>query len=125
MEPSIVRVTLVHELSDDAKQFLGQMFAPSGGRNQLDEILAGIRQLQKKETTMANEIQDLTSEVKRSTTVAAGVKALMVKIAAIIGAGDPVALRALETELKTNNDSIAADILANTPAEAVEPPAGV
>lgn len=88
--------------------------------------------LTRKGDVMALDLTALAAEVARNTEVDASSKALMVglgtkvqdlkdQLAAAIGAGtvtaeDLAALQALADTLKTDNDSLAAAVVANTPA---------
>lgn len=67
---------------------------------------------------MAKELDDLTAEVERNTTVEGSVLTLIQGFAAQLAAAgtDPKKLAALATTLKTSNDALAAAVLANTPA---------
>ncbi len=64
------------------------------------------------------DILSLTAEVERNTTVEKSALALIQGFAAQLAAAgtDPVKLQALQDTLKTNDDELAAAVVANTPA---------
>ncbi len=123
----LIQVLHTHEIGASTLQILERMLARNGGLNgQPDALLAAFNQLTKGVNRMANEIENLTTEVKRSTTVRESVRVLLVALAKRLldNAGDPAAIRALATELRDNNDAVTADVVANTPV-ADEPIPGV
>ena len=65
-------------------------------------------------------LDDLTAQVAQNTTVEGSAVTLINNIAAALAAaiasGNPAALQALQTQLKTSSDALAAAITANTPA---------
>lgn len=69
---------------------------------------------------MSAELDALTTEVKKNTDTEESAVVLINGIAARIAAAgtDPVALSALTTSLGTSADSLAAAVVANTPAAA-------
>lgn len=68
---------------------------------------------------MAKELDTLEQEVARVTSVDESAVALLTGLAAKIEElkNDPVKLQAFADSLKTNSDSLAAAVTANTPAE--------
>lgn len=88
----------------------------------LDEKLDQVIWLQtvalRLEIKMANELDALTAQVAANTTVSASALALINGIAARITAAgvDPAKLAALTASLKTDDDALAAAVVANTPA---------
>src|ERR1700719_3414718 len=90
----------------------------SGRANQkLDQILAQLGTLQLQEHTIMVELDTLTTQVKATTDAEASAIVLINGIADRIKAagGDPAALAALSSSLKSNSDTLAAAVLANTP----------
>lgn len=73
--------------------------------------------LQGEEIIMA-ELDDLKAQVARNTDVEDSaltlIQGIAAKLAAAIAAGDPAALKELETQLKTHADALAAAVAANT-----------
>lgn len=73
--------------------------------------------LQGDEIIMA-ELDDLKAQVARNTDVEDSalllIQGIAAKLAAAIAAGDPAALKELETQLKTSADALAAAVAANT-----------
>lgn len=69
------------------------------------------------------ELDDLTAEVARQTTVEKSALALIQGFAGQLAAAgtDPVKLAELSATLKANDDELAAAVLANTPAGAPAP----
>ena len=69
---------------------------------------------------MAGELDALTAQVAANTTIEGSaltlIQGLAAQLAAAIAAGNPAALTALETQLKTSADALAAAIATNTPA---------
>lgn len=65
------------------------------------------------------QFEALRAEVERNTTVDESVKALVTRLADQIAASkdDPAALQALADQLRSSNDSVAAAVAANTPAD--------
>lgn len=68
---------------------------------------------------MPLDLSALQAEVERDRTVNESAATLLAGLAAKIEElkGDPVALQALADQLKSNSDSLAAAVAANTPAE--------
>jgi len=64
------------------------------------------------------DLTALTAQVAENTTVEASAVTLIQGLAAALAAAgtDPVALGALQTQLKTSSDALAAAVAANTPA---------
>lgn len=62
---------------------------------------------------MALDISALESEIERSTTLDAGILALLAEFEA--KKGDPVAIQSLVDKLRSSNDVIAEKLIANTP----------
>jgi len=81
----------------------------------LNQLLALARATKE---TMMSALDDLTAQVTANTdTEASAVQAIQNIAAALAAAGtDPVKLAALQTQLKTSADALAAAIVANTPA---------
>ena len=71
---------------------------------------------------MSAELDRLSAEVERNTSVDAGAIALLNKLAEMIraGANDPVAMKKLADDLSASSTTLAEAVAANTPAE--EPP---
>lgn len=79
----------------------------------------------KNQTNMANELDDLTTEVQETKGIMASAKVLIEGFAdALAKAGtDPVKLKALRDDLNTGSEDLAAGIAANPlPGEVVTPP---
>lgn len=70
---------------------------------------------------MGQELDDLTAAVQKDTEVDQSaitlLNGLKAKLDAAIASGDPAALKALSDQLGSNADSLAAAVVANTPAE--------
>ena len=83
---------------------------------QIDRIEASIAQLQKGDVTIMADLTALTAEVARDTTVEESAVTLIQGLAAQIAAAgtDPVKLAALQAQLKTSTDALAAAVAANT-----------
>jgi len=66
-------------------------------------------------------LDDLTTQVGQNTTVEGSAVTLIQGLAAQIAAAgtDPAKLSALQTQLKTSADALAAAVTANTPAEPI------
>ncbi len=79
----------------------------------LDQLIA-------KENKLAQELETLKQQVAANTTVIGSAKDLLVglkkKLDDAIASGDPAQLTALSDELKTQDDALAAAVVANTPA---------
>jgi hypothetical protein len=77
-----------------------------------------------KEQRMSQQLDDLTAEVTRNTSVEKSALALIQGFAAQLAAAgtDPVQLQALRDSLAANDDELAAAVAANTPSA---PPAPV
>lgn len=84
----------------------------------LDSIVSLINGLSGKVSTMSAELDTLTAEVARNTTVDASAITLLNGLAAQIATlkNDPVALQALADSMKSSSDALAAAVVANTPA---------
>lgn len=71
--------------------------------------------------SMGQELDDLTAAVQKDTEVDQSaitlLNGLKAKLDAAIASGDPAALKALSDQLGSNADSLAAAVVANTPAE--------
>jgi len=85
-----------------------------------------LQQILNKETQMAVDVSAITNQVDRQTTVNASIVQLLNNVVATLNAmppsSDPVtqaALDALTTTITSNNDAIAAAVVANTPAAPV------
>lgn len=65
-------------------------------------------------------LTDLQAQVQKTTEVETSavtlIQGIAQKLADAIAAGDPAALTALQTELATSADALAAAVVANTPA---------
>ena len=83
--------------------------------NQLNRILDAITKL---ETKLANELEDLTTQVAETKTVIDSAIVLIQGIKAALDAAgsNPAALKALRDSLDTSEQALAAAIVANTPA---------
>ena len=93
----------------------------------LDLIIALLNKLSNQEKTMAIDLTKLTAEIAANTSVTASVEALVSNLAAQIAAiptsTDPAtqaALDALVQSLNANDTSLAAAVVANTPAPAAD-----
>jgi hypothetical protein len=92
---------------------------------QLDRIEAAITTMAQAITTLRNEMSQeldtLTAEVQRNTSVDQSAITLLQGLAAQIEAlkSDPVKLQALADSLRGSSDALAAAVAANTPAENV------
>lgn len=84
----------------------------------LDAILAAQTLTRGETKAMAKELDALTAEVARNTTVEGSALALIQGFAAQLAAAgtDPAKLSALRTQLAQNDDALAAAVVANTPA---------
>ena len=84
-------------------------------RDQLNRILNAITKL---ETKLANEMEDLTTQVTQTNTVIDSAIVLIQGIKAQLDAAgnNPVLLKALRDSLDTSEQALAAAIVANTPA---------
>ena len=87
--------------------------------SRLDQILAQLRAMQAQETTIMKELDDLTTQVQANTDVEASAVTLIQGIAQqLADAGtDPAKLQALQTQLQTSAEALAAAVTANTPAQ--------
>ena len=85
--------------------------------DQLNRILDAIHQLGIK---MANELDDLTTQVQETNTVIGSAVVLIQGLKAALDAAgtNPVALKALSDSLNTSEQALASAVLANTPAPA-------
>lgn len=99
------------DLSRKDKAFLRQQF------EEVRVILSRIEEILKK---MPKELDDLTAQVAENTNVEQSalilIQGLAQKLQDAINAGNPAALTALQTQLKTSSDALAAAVAANTPA---------
>lgn len=84
----------------------------------LVEVLHLLRSIQIQESKMATDLTALTAAVARVTDVEQSAITLLQGLKAQLDAAgtDPVALKALSDKLGTDSDSLAAAVLANTPA---------
>ena len=78
-----------------------------------------VKQLRMEIQDMANELADLTTQVASNTTVIESALTLIngfaARLDAAIASGNPAALTALSASLKSEDDALAAAVLANTP----------
>lgn len=91
----------------------------SGSADQkLDRILARLNLIQAQESTIMQELDTLTTQVKANTDAESAALVLINGIAARVAAAatDPAALTALTAELNTSAAALAAAVVANTPA---------
>lgn len=95
-----------------------QAIAAPSNAAQLDRIERKLDALAQQETNIMAAIDDLTAEVTRDTTVIDSATTLIKGFGAQLAAAgtDPAKLAALQNTLKTNVDSLAAAVAANTPA---------
>lgn len=86
--------------------------------NKLDEAIALLRSVIKKENRMSKELDDLTVQVKANTDAEQSAVVLLGQLSALITAAgtDPVKLKQLAADLDTSKQALAAAIVANTPA---------
>jgi hypothetical protein len=86
----------------------------------LDQILARLDALGRQESTIMQELDDLTAQVKATDDAQQSALVLINGIADRLAAAgtDPVKLAALTADLKTNSDALAAAVTANTPPAA-------
>jgi hypothetical protein len=84
----------------------------------IKQILALLTALTKGVRTMAANLDDLTSEVERNTSVDQSAITLLEGLKAQLDAAgtDPAALQALKDSLAASSDALAAAVAANTPA---------
>lgn len=96
----------------------------SGIVTKLDTVITSQDELVQEGEKMSAEIDDLTAEVARDRTVNESAVTLLNGLSAQILSlqNDPAALRALASNLRSNSDALAAAVVTNTPAAAVEPP---
>ncbi len=82
------------------------------------EIKKQLARIERKEKVMAGNLDDLTAEVARNTTVEKSALALINGFSAQLAAAgtDSVKLKALRDGLAANDDELAAAVAANTPA---------
>ncbi len=92
--------------------------------NLLQQILQKLNSIQTEENKIMAVLDDLTAQVAQNTTVEGSALTLIQGLAAQLAAAgsNPTALAALQTQLKTSADALAAAVAANTPA-APAPPA--
>jgi hypothetical protein len=90
----------------------------SADRALLSAISTKLDSIIKGDAKMATALDTLTAQVKANTDVEQSAIVLINGISAALAAAktDPVAIQALADSLKTSSDSLAADIVANTPA---------
>jgi len=84
----------------------------------LNKIAGVIQTLKEGNTLMAGEIEALTVQVTANTDAEQSAVILLNNLSGMIASlkNDPVALMALATQLKQSGDTLAAAIVANTPA---------
>jgi hypothetical protein len=91
-----------------------------GADHKLDRIISMLGEVIHKEVVMAGELDALTAQVTENTTLEGSaitlIQGIAQKLADAIAAGNPAALTALQVQLKTSADALAAAITANTPA---------
>lgn len=89
-----------------------------GGERKLDLIVQLLRAVLAQGAKMSQELDDLTAEVAAETTVEQSAITLLNGLAAQLAAAgtDPVKLKALTASIKSSSDSLAAAVVANTPA---------
>lgn len=82
-------------------------------------IQTQITQLNQQEAHNMQQLDDLTAEVSRNTTVVGSALVLIQGFAAALEAAgtDPAKLQALRDSLAANDDALAAAVAANTPAQ--------
>lgn len=107
MEPMKIEVHVYHHGDTETSSLLHQ-------------ILEKLNSIQTEETKIMAVLDDLTAQVAANTTVEGSaltlIQGLAAKLAAAIAAGNPAALTALQTQLKTSADALAAAVAQNTPA---------
>lgn len=86
-------------------------------------ILLALAALVKKESSTMSDLSAITAAVAAQTTVVASINTLLTQLTAEVqsNATDPAALAALTSQITQNQQSLAAAVLANTPA-AIPPP---
>jgi hypothetical protein len=84
----------------------------------LGRIEVALQKLQIQETTIMANLDTLTAQVKANTDVESSAVTLLNGLSAQLAAvaNDPVAVKSLADSLKTSADSLAAAVVANTPA---------
>jgi hypothetical protein len=84
----------------------------------VNQILALLQQNTAKEATIMSDLTQLTADVATNTTVTGSALTLIQGFAAELAAAgtDPVALKALQTQLEANDTALAAAVAQNTPA---------
>ena len=86
--------------------------------HKLDRVLDLLSMVLKEERKVMAALDDLTAQVAASTTVEESalvlINGIAAKLAAAIAAGNPAALTALQTQLKTSADALAAAVATNT-----------
>ena len=84
--------------------------------DKLNLILSLLSNISRKESTMTQELHDLTAEVAAATSIEASAVALIEGLADQLAAAgtDPVALSNLTASLKSSADALAAAVAANT-----------
>jgi hypothetical protein len=85
---------------------------------QLDRIEATLAKIIRKEETIMVDLTALTTQVQANTDAEAGAVVLLENISALLraNANDPAAINDLATKLETSRASLAAAVVANTPA---------
>ena len=88
--------------------------------HKLDRIISMLGEVIHREVEMAGELDALTAQVTANTDVENSalllIQGIAQKLADAIAAGNPAALTALQAQLKTSADALAAAVAANTPA---------
>jgi hypothetical protein len=90
----------------------------SGLSAKLDVVIAMLGDVLGKEKVMSAQLDTLTTQVKANTDAEASAVLLLQGLSAQIAAikTDPVAVQKLSDDLKASADSLAAAVVANTPA---------
>lgn len=85
----------------------------------IDKILTALTALTQGANDMAANLDELTAEVERNTSVDQGAIALLEGLKAQLDAAgnDPAKLQALKDQLAASSDALAAAVTANTPAD--------
>lgn len=91
----------------------------------LDNIQRQLNRMEKKENNIVALIDDTLADVQAETTVIASVVTLLQNLSAQIAAAgtDPMKLQAIKTQIDQNSASLAAAVIANTPAAPPATPA--
>lgn len=111
----IPEVHVHFELSNELNQRFYEVI------QKLDQVLTEISRLSQEEKRTMADLNELTEEVTNNTDVVASAVTLIAGLADQLEAAatDPAAVQALANTLRTNNQSLAAAVAANTP---VAPP---